>query len=60
MAEVEMRYWCIDWLECLERGEDVVVNLRPDIDFKTELVHFDRHRVLRVLSRIAADLEELQ
>ena len=59
MAEVEVLYWCIDWLEYLERGEDVVVNLRPDIDFKTELVHFDRPRVLRVLSMIAADLKEL-
>lgn len=58
-AEVEVLHWCIDWLERLERGEDVVVNLRPDINLKTELVRFDRSRVLRVLSRIAADLDEL-
>jgi len=59
VAEVEVFRWCIDWLERLERGEDVVVNLRPEEDVKTEFVRFDSHRVLRVLSRIAADLEEL-
>jgi hypothetical protein len=57
-AEVEVLRWCIDWLERLERGEDVVVNLRPEEDVKTEFVHFDRLRVLRVLSRIAADLDK--
>ncbi len=58
-AEVEVLRWCIDWLERLERGEDVVVNLRPEEDVKTEFVHFDRLRVLRVLSRITADLDKL-
>ena len=42
-----------------ERGENVVVNLRPDEDFETEFVAFDRPRVVRVLERIAADLDNL-
>ena len=29
-AEVEVCRWCLDWLERLERGEPVVVNLHPD------------------------------
>ena len=57
--EVEVLRWCIDWLARLERGEDVIVNLRPDTDIETEFVRFDRPRVLRVLTRIAADLDEL-
>ena len=48
---------CTDWLQRLERGENVVVNLRPDEDFETEFVAFDRPRVVRVLERIAADLD---
>src|SRR5438094_81194 len=47
---------CRDWLERLERGEKVVVNLRPETDSETEYVAFDRPRVLRVLARIIADL----
>jgi hypothetical protein len=54
--EVEMLRRCIDWLQRLERGENVVVNLRPDEDVETEFVAFDRPRVVRVLERIAADL----
>jgi hypothetical protein len=50
--------WCIDWLERLERGDEVVVYLRPDTEEDTEFVPFDRPRVLRVLARIAADLDE--
>jgi len=34
-----------------------VVNLRPDTD--TEYVVFERWRILRVLERIAADLDDL-
>ena len=30
--EVEVLRWCIDWLAQLERGEMVVVNLRPDTE----------------------------
>jgi hypothetical protein len=39
----------MDWLQRLERGETVVVNLRPDTEVETEFVSFDRLRVLRVL-----------
>jgi hypothetical protein len=55
--EVEVLRWCIDWLAQLERGEMVVVNLRPDTEDTTEFVRFDHARVLRVLGRIAADLD---
>jgi hypothetical protein len=37
----------------------VIVNLRPDTDPETVFVRFDRPQVLRVLARIAADLDEL-
>ncbi len=50
---------CLDWLEQDARGEPVVVNLRPDSDSETEYVAFDRRRILRVLARIAADLDAL-
>jgi hypothetical protein len=58
-AEVEVLRWCIVWLERLEREDHVVVNLRPESEAETEFVPFDRPRVLRVLARIAADLDEL-
>jgi hypothetical protein len=51
--------WCLEWLGRLERGEQVVVNLRPEADPETEHVSFERPRVLRVLDRIIADLDEL-
>jgi IclR-like helix-turn-helix domain-containing protein len=57
--EVEVLRWCIDWLAQLERGEMVVVNLRPDSEDTTEFVRFDQARVRRVLARIAADLDML-
>jgi hypothetical protein len=57
--EVEVLRWCLDWLERLERGEIVVVNLRPDTEDATEYVQFDQARVRRVLARIAADLDAL-
>jgi hypothetical protein len=50
---------CRDWLERLERGDQVVVNLRPESDPEPEYVSFDRPRVLRVLARIIADLDGL-
>src|SRR5512142_2092096 len=50
---------CREWLERLDRGEQVVVNLRPETDPETEYVAFDRPRVLRVLARIIADLDDL-
>src|SRR4051812_13741220 len=58
-GEVEALRRCREWLERLERGEQVVVNLRPETDPETEYVAFDRPRVLRVLARIIADLDEL-
>jgi hypothetical protein len=58
--EVEVLRRCTDWLQRLERGENVVVNLRPDEDFEKESVAFDRPRVVRVLERIVADLDTLQ
>ena len=56
--EVEVLRRCTVWLQRLERGENVVVNLRPDEDVETEFVAFDRPRVVRVLERIAADLDK--
>jgi len=50
---------CIDWLERLDKGEPVVVNLLPDFHHQRDFVAFDRPRVLRVLQRIASDLDEL-
>src|SRR3954468_18505371 len=58
-GEMDALRRCRDWLERLERGEKVVVNLRPETDPETEYVAFDRPRVLRVLARIIADLDEL-
>ena len=56
--ELEVLRWCLDWLERLEQSDEVVVNLRPATAEETEFVPFDRPRVLRVLARIAADLDE--
>ena len=58
-AESTILRQCINWLEQLDRGEMVIVNLRPDTDEETEFVSFDRQRVLKVLKRIAADLDDL-
>jgi hypothetical protein len=58
-GELEALRRCREWLERLDRGERVVVNLRPETDPETEYVSFDRPRVLRVLARIIADLDEL-
>lgn len=57
--EVEVLRWCMVWLERLEHEDHVVVNLRPVSEEETECVPFDRPRVLRVLARIAADLDAL-
>ena len=57
--EVVVLRRCVEWLHRLERGENVVVNLRPDEDVETEFVAFDRPRVVGVLKRIAADLDTL-
>jgi hypothetical protein len=58
-AEVEVLRWCLDWLERLERGEQVVVNLHPNTEDATAYVRFDQARVRRVLAWIAADLDLL-
>jgi len=57
--EVTALRQCIGWLEQAKRGEAVVVNLRPDTEAKREYVVFERWRILRVLERIAADLDDL-
>jgi len=57
--EAEVLRWCITWLEQLEHADHVAVNLRPTSEDETAFVPFDRPRVLRVLARIAADLDEL-
>ena len=53
--EVDVLRWCIDWLIRLERGERVVVHLRPDTEDATAFVRFDQAQVRRVLAPIAAD-----
>jgi hypothetical protein len=57
--EVEVLRWCIAWLERLERGEMVVVNLRPGTEDAQECVPFDHAQVRRVLARMAADFDAL-
>jgi hypothetical protein len=59
LAESRILRQCINWLEQLDQGELVIVNLRPDTDEETEFVTFDRQRALKMLKRIAADLEDL-
>jgi hypothetical protein len=48
-----------EWLGRLDRGETVMVDLRPETDPETEYESFDRPRVHRVLARILADLDAL-
>ncbi len=57
--EGEVLRWCINWLEKLDRGEKVVVNLRASIDPKTAYVAIDHEWVFRVLKRVAANLDQL-
>ncbi len=57
--EGEVLRWCIGWLEQLARGETVVVNLRAESDPRTAYVGVDREWVLRVLKRVAANLDQL-
>jgi hypothetical protein len=58
-AEGKLLRQCARWLEQLENREEVIVNLRPDTDPETEYVRFDTTRVIGILERIAADLDEL-
>ena len=57
--ETEVMRWCISWLEQLARGERVVINLRAESDSRTAFVGVDHQWVMRVLNRIAADLDRL-
>ena len=58
-GEVKLLRQCTRWLKQLENGEEVMVNLRPETDPETEYVRFDGLRVIRILERIAADLDQL-
>ena len=58
-GELEALRQCREWLERSDRGERVVVNLRPETDPEMEYVAFNRPCVLRVLARIIADLDDL-
>ncbi len=58
-AEVVALRQCLDWLRQAEHGERVVINLRADTDTETEFIGVDRPRLLRILERIAADLNDL-
>lgn len=50
---------CVEWLESLSTQETPVVNLRPEDDYpETDYVAVDQSCVIRVLRRIAHDLEE--
>ena len=57
--EGEVLRWCVEWLEKLARGKKVVVNLRASIDPRTAYTNIDREWVLRVLKRVAANLDQL-
>lgn len=57
--EGEVIRWCIGWLEQLARGEKVVVNLRASSDPRTAYVGVNQDWVLRVLKRVAANLDRL-
>jgi hypothetical protein len=50
---------CSHWLERLDRGELVAVNLREPTELVTEYVPVDRTQIRQVLQRIARDLEDL-
>ena len=58
VAEVGLMRQCVRWLHQLERGEEVIVNMMPDTERETEYVRFDRPRVIRILERIVADLDQ--
>lgn len=57
--ELKLLRRCAHWLKQLEDGEEVCVNLRTDDDPETEYARFDRGRVIRILERIAAELDQL-
>lgn len=57
--ETEVMRWCISWLEQLAHDERVIINLRAESDSKTAFVGVDHQWVIRVLNRIAADLDQM-
>ncbi len=56
--EGEVLRWCIDWLNQLALGEKVVVNLRAESDPRTAYVDVNHNWVMRVLKRVAANLDQ--
>ena len=58
-TEVAVLHRCIDWLKQLESERWVVEELRPITEVGGERVLLDRRQVLRILSRIAAELDGL-
>jgi hypothetical protein len=51
---------CAEWLETLAAGRAPMVNLRPQEDWpETDCVVVDEARVVRILRRIANDIDEL-
>ena len=48
---------CIEWLERLERGEFMAVNLREQRERETEYVPVNRAQAGLVLQRLAQDLD---
>jgi hypothetical protein len=57
--EGEVLRWCIDWLNQLALGEKVVVNLRAESDLRTAYADINHNWVMRVLKRVAANLDQL-
>ncbi|MFM2312728.1 MAG: hypothetical protein RLZZ04_2004 [Cyanobacteriota bacterium] len=58
-SEGEVLRWCIDWLNQLALGEKVVVNLRAESDSRTAYADVNHSWVMRVLKRVAANLDQL-
>ena len=58
-TEVAILRRCIDWLKQLESERWVVEELRPITEAGGKRVLLDRQQVLRILSRIAAELDGL-
>jgi hypothetical protein len=51
---------CAKWLDTIAGGSQPVVNLRPDDDWPdTDNVIVDQSRIVRMLRRIASDIDEL-
>ena len=59
VEEAETLISCAKWLEAIAAGEIAAVNLRPDDDRLPYFGRVDQARVVRVLRRVAHDLEEL-